>query len=334
MTSTADKQAEPGVRSEPSFPELLQEMRAAARALDGVAIRTPLHPIPALGQIAGVPVALKCEHLQPIGAFKIRGAYTAISRIAPEARARGVITYSSGNHGQAVAYAARLLGIRSVVVMPQRAPAIKVDGVRRLGGEVVIEGNSSQQRYERARQIAAEEGLVMVPPFESLDVIAGQGTCGLEILEDAPDVETILVPVGGGGLIAGIAAAVAAVRPTVEVIGVEPAGAPKLSRALEAGEPVMLEHTESLADGLLPLSIGKIPFSVIAGIVRNVVQLSEAEIMAGLRFLHGEGLAAEPSGAVTTAALLTQRLRPRGPTVAVLSGGNIDPALLQRLGVE
>lgn len=334
MTSTADKQAEPGVRSEPSFPALLQEMRAATRALDGVAIRTPLHPIPALGHIAGVPVALKCEHLQPIGAFKIRGAYTAISRIPPEARARGVITYSSGNHGQAVAYAARLLGIRSVVVMPQRAPAIKVDGVRRLGGEVVIEGNSSQQRYERARQIAAEEGLAMVPPFESLDVIAGQGTCGLEILEDAPDVETILVPVGGGGLIAGIAAAVAAVRPAVEVIGVEPAGAPKLSRALEAGKPVMLEHTESLADGLLPLSIGKIPFSIIAGLVRNVVLLSEAEIMAGLRFLHGEGLAAEPSGAVTTAALLTQRLRPKGPTVAVLSGGNIDPALLQRLGVE
>jgi threonine dehydratase len=335
MTSAADKQAEPRVHPQPSTAVLLQEMRAAAKALEGVAVRTPLRSVPALRQITGVHVALKCEHLQPIGAFKIRGAYTAISRIPPEARSRGVITYSSGNHGQAVAYAAGQFGIRAVVVMPQRAPAIKVEGVRRLGGEVLIEGNSSQERYEKARRIAAEEGLTMVPPFESLDVIAGQGTCGLEILEDAPDVETILVPVGGGGLIAGIAAAVAAVRPEVEVIGVEPAGAPKLSRAIEAGAPVTLEHTESIADGLLPLSIGKIPFDILSGVVRTVVQLTEEEIVAGLRFLHREaGLAAEPSGAVTTAALLTRRVRPRGPTVAVLSGGNVDPLLLQRLGVR
>ncbi len=309
----------------------LPEMRAAAKALEGVAARTPLRSIPALHQITGVPVTLKCEQLQPVGAFKIRGAYTAISRIPPEARDRGVITYSSGNHGQAVAFAARRLGIRAVVVMPQRAPAIKVDGVRRLGGEVVIEGNSSQERYERARRIALEEGLTMVPPFESLDVIAGQGTCGLEILEDAPDVETILVPVGGGGLIAGIAAAVAALRPEVEVIGVEPAGAPKLSRALAAGRPVTLDHTESIADGLLPLSIGTIPFGILSSVVRTVVQLTEDEIVAGLRFLHGAGLSAEPSGAVTSAALLSRRVRPKGPTVAVLSGGNIDPALLRRL---
>jgi threonine dehydratase len=309
-------------------------MRAAAKALEGVAARTPLRSVPALRHITGVPVALKCEHLQPIGAFKIRGAYTAISRIPPESRGRGVITYSSGNHGQAVAFAAGRLGIRAVVVMPQRAPPIKVEGVRRLGGEVLIEGNSSQERYEKARRIAEEEGLTMVPPFESLDVIAGQGTCGLEILEDAPDVETILVPVGGGGLIAGIVAAVSAVRPKVEVIGVEPAGAPKLSRALEAGGPITLEHSESIADGLLPLSIGKIPFGILSGVVRTVVQLTEEEIVLGLRFLHREaGLAAEPSGAVTTAALLTQRVRPRGPTVAVLSGGNVDPALLHRLGI-
>src|SRR5918994_3703151 len=238
MTSTADNQAAPRVRPEPGSTVSLQEMRAAAQALEGVAVRTPVRPLPSLRQITGVPVALKCEHLQPIGAFKIRGAYTAISRIPPEARGRGVITYSSGNHGQAVAFAARQLGVRAVVVMPQRAPAIKVEGVRRLGGEVVIEGNTSQERYERARQIALVEGLTIIPPFESLDVIAGQGTCGLEILEDAPDVEAILVPVGGGGLIAGIAAAVTAVRPEVEVLGVEPAGAPKLSRALEAGRPV------------------------------------------------------------------------------------------------
>jgi threonine dehydratase len=332
MTSTADKQADPRVRAAASSTVSLEDMRAAAKALEGMAVRTPLQTVPALRQITGVPVALKCEHLQPIGAFKIRGAYTAISRIPPEARARGVITYSSGNHGQAVAYAGRQLGIRAVVVMPQRAPAIKVEGVRRLGGEVSIEGNSSQERYEKALRIAMEEGLTMVPPFESLDVIAGQGTCGLEILEDAPDVASILVPVGGGGLIAGIAAAVAALRPGVEVIGVEPAGAPKLSRALEAGKPVMLEHTESIADGLLPLSIGKIPFGILAGVVRTVVQLTEDEIVAGLRFLYREaGIAAEPSGAVTTAALLSQQVRPKGPTVAVLSGGNIDPAMLDQL---
>jgi threonine dehydratase len=250
----------------------------------------------------------------------------------PETRARGVITYSSGNHGQAVAYAARLLGIRAVVVMPERAPAVKVDGVRRLGGEVVIAGNTSSERYQKAQALAEDEGLALVPPFESLDVIAGQGTCGLEILEQLPEVETILVPVGGGGLIAGIAAAVAAIKPSVRVVGVEPVGAPKLARALEAGRPVKLEHTESMADGLLPLSIGNLPFAVLSPVVREAVQVSEAEIAEAVRFLFQEGgLSAEPSGAVTTAALLSGRVRPTGTTVAVISGGNVDPALLQRL---
>src|ERR671911_1498195 len=245
MTSTADKQAAPRVRPEPGSTVSLQEMRAAAQALEGVAVRTPVRSLPSLRQITGVPVALKCEHLQPIGAFKIRGAYTAISRIPAESRARGVITYSSGNHGQAVAFAAGRLGIRAVVVMPERAPAIKVDGVRRLGGEVVIAGNSSAERYEQARHLAEEQGLTMVPPYESLDVIAGQGTCGLEIIDEYPQVETILVPVGGGGLIAGIAAAAAALKPQVRIIGVEPEGAAKFARALEAGRPVTLDHTDS-----------------------------------------------------------------------------------------
>jgi threonine dehydratase len=335
MTSAADKQAEPLVHPDPGPVVSLQALRAAAKGLVGVAVRTPLRPLPALGRIAGVPVALKCEHLQPAGAFKIRGAYTAISRIPPEIRSRGVITYSSGNHGQAVAYAARQLGIRAVVVMPERAPAVKVEGVRRLGGEVVISGNSSADRYEQACRIAEAEGLAMVPPYESLDVISGQGTCGLEILEDAPDVAAILVPVGGGGLIAGIAAAMAALKPEVEVVGVEPAGAAKLSRALEAGTPVQLDRTESMADGLLPLSIGHIPFSVLSGIVHSSVQLTEEEITAGVRFLYHEaGLSVEPSGAVTTAALLSQRVRPSGPTVAVVSGGNVDPDLLRRLVLE
>jgi threonine dehydratase len=334
MTSAADRRAPETSRGRPGQDPLLtvEALRATARALEGVAVRTPLIPVPALASQTNVPVSLKAEHLQPVGAFKIRGAYTAISRIPADRRARGVITYSSGNHGQAVAFAAQLLGIRSVVVMPQRAPAIKVAGVKRLGGEVVIAGNSSAERYEQARRMAEEQGLAMIPPYESLDVIAGQATCGVEILDAYPEVETILVPVGGGGLIAGIAAAVAAIKPTVRVIGIEPVGAPKLARALEAGQPVLLDHTESLADGLLPLAIGKLPFAVMSEVVKESVQVTESEIAEGVRFLYREaGLSVEPSGAVTSAALLSRRVVPSGPTVAIVSGGNVDPELLQRL---
>jgi threonine dehydratase len=300
----------------------IEAIRKAARALEGVAVRTPLLDIPALRQQLGVPVAAKCEHLQPVGAFKIRGAYTAVSRIEEHSRARGVITYSSGNHGQAVAMAARLLGTKAVVVMPERAPAIKVAGVQRLGGEVVIAANSSADRYRLAHELAEDRGLAMVPPYESLDVIAGQG----------PEVETILVPVGGGGLIAGVAAAVAELKPSVRVIGVEPEGAPKLARALEEGQPVQLESTQSLADGLLPLSVGKLPFAVMSGVVREAVQVSETEIAAAVRFLYHElQLVTEPSGAVTTAALLAGRVQPTGSTVVVVSGGNVDPEVFKRL---
>jgi threonine dehydratase len=322
MTSTANKWAEPPRDVlDPPPAVSLEALRSAAKGLEGIAVRTPLLAAPALSDLLDLPVALKCEHLQPIGAFKIRGAYTAVSRIPPESRARGVITYSSGNHGQAVAFAARLLGTRAVVVMPERAPAIKVEGVRRYA-----------ERWERACALAEERGLAMVPPYESLDVIAGQGTCGLEILEEWPAVGTILVPVGGGGLIAGIAAAVSALKPTVRVIGVEPVGAPKLARALEAGRPVKLDRADSLADGLLPLSIGELPFAVLSGVVRESILVSEEEIAAAVRFLSREmGLSPEPSGAVTTAALLSGRAPISGPTVAVVSGGNVDPDLLKRL---
>jgi threonine dehydratase len=276
-------------------------------------------------------VALKCEQLQPTGSFKIRGAYTAISRLSVEVRARGVITYSSGNHGQAVAFAAQRLGVRAVVVMPVRAPGIKVDGVRHYGGEIIQAGNTSTERWERACQVAEQEGLAMIPPFENLDVITGQGTCGIEILEQYPEVETILVPVGGGGLIAGITAAVAALKPNVRVVGVEPVGAAKLSAALQRGRTVRLDRTDSVADGLLPLSIGEVPFQVLSGRVRQAVQVSEDDILNALRFLFEAGLRVEPSGAVTTAALLAGRFQPTGPTVAVVSGGNVDPALLRRV---
>ena len=334
MTYTRERDAglSPEGRVGPDQLVPIEALRRAARALEGVAVRTPLLDIPALSARVGVPVAAKCEHLQPVGAFKIRGAYTAVSRIPPAVRRPGVITYSSGNHGQAVALAARLLGIPAVVVMPERAPAIKVAGVRKQGGEVVFAGHSSADRYQRAQALASERGLAMVPPYESLDVIAGQGTCGLEILQDRPEVDTILVPVGGGGLIAGIAAAVAALKPSVRVIGVEPAAAPKLARALDAGHSVKLDLGHSLADGLLPLAIGELPFAVLSGVVRASVQVSETEIADAVRFLYQEmHLVTEPSGAVTTAALLAERIQPAGSTVVVVSGGNVDPELFNRL---
>jgi threonine dehydratase len=318
--------------ADPAATVTLEDVRAAARTLEGVAVRTPLIDIPALADRAGVPVSLKCEQLQPVGAFKIRGAYNAVSRVAREG-ARGVVTQSSGNHGQAVAYAARAFGLRAVVVMPASTPRIKVEGVRRQGGEVVFAGAvRSLEQQQRAEAIEREEGLVMIPPFDHPDVMAGQGTCGLELVEQRPDVDTVLAPVSGGGLLAGISVAVAGVKPSVRLVAVEPEGAAKLSAALAAGHPQMLARTESMADGLLTRSIGRLTFPIIQRMVREVVQVTEAEIADAVRFLYREaGLRVEPSGAVTTAAVLGRRLRLAGPTVAVVSGGNVDPDLFHRL---
>jgi threonine dehydratase len=315
-------------------PEVtLDDVRAAAQRLAGVAVRTPLIQVPALGAIAGVAVGLKCENAQPIGAFKIRGAYNAVARLVERSRPAGVVTHSSGNHAQAVAFAARQFGLRAVVVMPEAAPGIKVEGVRRHGGEVVFAGRvRSPEQNERAQAIAAAEGLVMISSYDDPDVVAGQGTVGLEILEQRPDVGTILVPVAGGGLLAGVCVAVQGLAPGVEVLGVEPAGAAKLSAALAAGEPRTLEHTESLADGLLTRSVGHLTFPILRRTVRRAIQVGEDEIAAAVRWLHREaGITAEPSGAVTTAALLAGKARPSGPAVAIVSGGNIDPALFHRL---
>ena len=275
---------------------------------------------------------LKCEQLQPIGAFKLRGAYTAVARLGDRRRA-GVITNSSGNHGLALAWSARAFGVRAVVVMPETAATVKVDAVRQQGGEVVFAGRTrSPEQAERAESMARAEGLALVPPFDHPDVIAGQATCGLEILEDAPDVAMLVVPVGGGGLLAGISAAVAALKPSVQVIGVEPAGAAKLSAALAAGGPVALDQTESLADGLLTRSIGRLTWSVLSPVVRQAVQVSELEIRQGVRHLYERvRLVVEPSGAVTTAALLAGRIPADGLVVAVATGGNVDPALFHRL---
>jgi threonine dehydratase len=276
---------------------------------------------------------LKCEHLQPIGAFKIRGAHTAIARLDPARRARGVVTSSSGNHGQAVAWAAYHFGVRSVVVMPETAPAVKVAGVRRYGGEVVFAGRTrSPEQQARADRFAAEEGLVFIPPFDDPDVIAGQGTAGLEILEQVPAVRTVLVPVGGGGLLSGITTAIKALSPEVEIIGVEPAGAPKLTLALASGAPAVLPETASVADGLLTRAVGTLPWSLIRPHVRRAVTVTDPEIGSAVRWLfERQGLRVEPSGAVTVAALLAGKIAAEGPLVAVLSGGNVDQALFERL---
>lgn len=311
----------------------LETLRAAARVLDGVAMRTPLREATELSVRLGVPVALKCELLQPVGAFKIRGAYHALARLVGRGGARGVVTASSGNHGQALAYAARRFGLRAVVVMPESTPQVKVDGVRRHGGEVVLAGATrSAEQAARAEAIAREEGLTIIPPFDHPDVVAGQGTIGLEILEQRPDVQTVLAPVSGGGLIAGISVAMAALAPQAKLVGVEPAGAAKLSAALAAGEPRTLERTASMADGLLSRSVGTLTFDLLRRVVRESVTVTEDEIAAAVRYLHHElDLRAEPSGAVAVAALLGGRVRPTGPTIAVVSGGNVDPDLYQRL---
>lgn len=302
------------------------ELRSAAAALQGVALEPPLIDAPGIGTPGPGPVRLKCEQLQPMGAFKIRGAWHAVSRLTAEQRARGIVTHSSGNHGQALALAGARAGLRTVVVMPDSAPAIKVHGVRSRGAEVVMVSGPASERGRVAQELADTEGLVMVPPYESHAVVAGQATCTLEILDAWPEVRTIVAPVGGGGLLAGACAATRLLRPDVRVFGVEPVGAPKLTAALAAGKPVTLERTASVADGLLPMQIGTIPFEYIQPVLAGVIQVTDDEILAAVRFLYQHhGMRVEPSGAATVAALLAGHLAVTGPTAAILSGGNVDP---------
>ena len=304
-----------------------KDVREAAEGLRGIALRTPLRWVEPLG------VFLKLENVQPIGAFKIRGAYNAIRKLADPTRRRGVITYSSGNHGQAVAFAALQFGIRSVIVMPETAPAIKVDGVKKWGGQVVLAGRTSEDRQKRAEELAATDGLSIVPPFDHPDIVAGQATVGLEIAEEQPDVETVVVPVGGGGLISGVVAGLAAAESRAGVWGVEPAGAPKLKRSLEAGAPVRLPKTHSIADGLITLTVGGVPFDELRqhkDRVRGVVLVDDDSIRDAMHYLWRTcGLAVEPSGAATTAAIRSGAVTPSGPTVLVVSGGNVDRSQLE-----
>lgn len=304
------------------------EIRGAAEALRGVAVRTPLVRIDALD------AWLKLENEQPVGAFKVRGAYNAVRKLPAAERAPGVITFSSGNHGQAVAFAAQRFGVRAVVVMPETAPPVKVAGVKRWGGEVVFAGRTSEDRRTAALEIARRDGLAVIPPFDHPDIVAGQATVGVEIAEDLPDVATVVVPVGGGGLIAGVVRGLDAAGSRARVIGVEPLGAPKLIRSLASGHPVTLERTASIADGLITLTVGGIPFDTLrrhADRLAGVVTVEDDSIREAVHFLHHTcHLAVEPSGAATTAALCAGALGDLAgaPRVLVVSGGNVDPAML------
>ena len=311
----------------------LDAIREAHERVRSVVVRTPLHPADALEAELGGEVRLKLESLQRTGSFKIRGAYNFVAQIPEDERARGIITYSSGNHAQAVALAAQLHGIRAVVVMPVTAPEVKRKGAGRLGAEVVLEGTTSLQRKVRAEAIAEADGLVMVPPFDHPWIIAGQGTLGIEVSEDWDAFDTVLLPIGGGGLCSGSAAALRRLRPEVTIIGVEPVGAASMRAALDAGEPVTLDRCDSVADGLLPVRTGDLTFQHVRDLVDDVVVVDDEAIRdaAALLFTK-QRLVVEFSGAATVAALRSGLVDAHDrKTVAVISGGNIDPSTLVAL---
>jgi threonine dehydratase len=318
----------------------LNDIREAQARLRDITVRTGLirchvHELDSANDTR--ELYLKPENLQPIGAFKLRGAYNKIASLSPEERNRGVITYSSGNHAQGVAYAARALGAKAVIVMPNNAPAIKREATRALGAEIVLVGPGSLERQLKAEELAAQHGYVIVPPYNDEKIIAGQGTIGLEILEDLPEVQTVLVPVGGGGLSSGVAAAIKLSKPSVNVIGVEPELAADAQSSLRSGTISQLpaeQVSRTIADGLRTQSIGAINFEHIRKFVDDIVTVTEDEIHETMRRLASNPkTVAEPSGAVATAAFLfhADQLPKTKINVAVISGGNIDPQTLAQL---
>ena len=313
----------------------LTESHAAQARLKGVAVHTPLvRYFNLTASAAGGELYFKPESLQPIGSFKLRGAYNKIASLTQAERARGVITYSSGNHAQGVAYAARALGARAVIVMPAGAPKVKMDATAALGAEIVTVGNSSDERREKALELARAIGYVVIPPYDDAEIIAGQGTAGLEILEDLPDVELILVPVGGGGLSSGVAAAVKLSGSRAKVVGVEPQLASDAQQSLRSGHVVRIaaeSAASTVADGLRTQSIGAMNFEHLTRYLDGVVTVAEDEILSAMRqIITGARLMAEPSGAVTMAAWMfhAAELPASRKTVAIISGGNADPRLV------
>ena len=308
----------------------LDAFREAHERIRPAIVRTPLYPSDVLTRELGTDVRLKLESLQRTGSFKFRGAYNYVSQLSADARSKGVITYSSGNHAQAVALAAQLHGARAVVVMPTTSPQIKQEGAKRLGAEVVLEGTTFLERMAKAESLAEERRLVMVPPFDDPTIIAGAGTVGLEMAEDWDAFDSVLVPIGGGGLCSGTAAALRRLRPDIRIYGVEPTGGASMKAALEAGQPVTLDSSTSVADGLLPVRTGNLTFKHVREFVDDVVLVDDDAIREAVSFLFKQQkLVVEFSGAATVAALRSGKVETEGRgVVAVISGGNVDPALL------
>ncbi|NEC29169.1 threonine ammonia-lyase [Streptomyces sp. SID8111] len=310
----------------------LDDVRGARKMLSGVSRTTALESSRYLSQAVGAPVHLKCENLQRTGSFKLRGAYVRIAGLLPEERAAGVVAASAGNHAQGVALASCLLGVRSTVFMPKGAPLPKVSATRDYGAEVRLHGQVVDETLDAAMEYAQRTGAVFIHPFDHSDIIAGQGTVGLEILEQCPEVRTVVVGVGGGGLIAGIAVAVKAYRPDVRIIGVQAEGSASYPPSLAAGHPVAVRAPVTMADGIKVGRPGEVPFGIVAELVDEVRTVTEDELSAGLLLcLERAKLVVEPAGASPVAALLSRPGAFEGPVVAVLSGGNVDPVLMERV---
>lgn len=310
----------------------LDDVRGAQKMLSGVARTTSMSHSHHLSQLVGTPVHLKCENLQRTGSFKLRGAYVRIAGLLPEERAAGVVAASAGNHAQGVALASSLLGVRSTVFMPVGAPLPKVAATHDYGAEVRLHGQVVDETLAAAQEYARETGAVFIHPFDHPDIIAGQGTLGLEILEQCPEVRTLVVGIGGGGLAAGVAVAVKALRPDVKVIGVQAAGAAAYPPSLEAGRPVSVPHPATMADGIKVGRPGDVPFALVRGLVDEVRTVSEDALASALLLcLERAKMVVEPAGASPVAALLSEPDSFEGPVVALLSGGNVDPLLMQRI---
>ncbi len=315
-----------------SLPVTLDDVYAARDLLTGVIEPTPMQRSRALSDFCAADVYLKCENLQRAGSFKIRGAYTRMSRLSEQEKARGVVAASAGNHAQGVALAAQKLGIAAKVYMPVGAPLPKLDATRGYGAEVELHGQTLDEALVEAHAYAAATGAILIHPFDHADIVAGQGTCGLEILEQCPDVRTIIVSTGGGGLVSGIAVAVKALRPEVRIIGVQAEQAAAYPMSLAAGRPVALESMQTMADGIAVGVPGPVPFEVVSSLVDEMHVVSEASLSRAVVYLMERAkLVAEPAGAAAVARLLAPDLHVDGPVVAVLSGGNIDPLLLLRI---
>lgn len=310
-----------------------EDILQAARRVHGQASRTAVFRSRSFNTIAGVTSWFKCEQFQRTGSFKFRGAYNKLATLSADERRPGVIAFSSGNHGQAVALSAKLFGVPAVVCMPSDAPSIKIEATRGYGAEVVLYDRLTDDREALARRLAGERGLALVPPFDDPAIMAGQGTAAREFLQDIPELDVIVTPVGGGGLIAGTAIAAKAIRPEITIVGVEPESGDDARQSLARGERVTIPPPNTIADGVRTTRIGELTFDVMRHHVAAILTVSEEEIVAAVRFLaFRRKLLVEPTGAVAAAAVLAGKLRPYGQRVGIiLSGGNIEPSAIATL---